>query len=513
MSTIISGRLMNAERLHPNKPPAPSKPITTQHNKFPATGDLVGQFNPKVDPHLHYEFGGPMGTSFLILLFPSLMYYFFICLWCYDGKLSVPQSLAPQDVLSWGTEFCGLIKMHTCPTWSAFKLYGGFMFYQVFLAWIMPGVWQEGLPIPSLNGGKMRYYCNALSSWYATLVTVFILDRFTPYFKIVDIFDQLGHLMTIATFFGFTTSAWYYIVPVLQGQSVRMSGNMVYDFFMGSSLSPRIGHIDVKLFAEVRIPWILLFLIALSGSVKQYETLGYVTANSAFMVLATGLYINACSKGEECIPLTWDMCYEKWGWMLCYWNFAGVAFTYCHSVIHITKQDPSQYTYSTPAVVLLYVTYLTAYYVFDTANSQKARFKMEQDCGSEVTQRIHGFPQLPYGTLKNPKMIVLEDGRRKLLVDGWWAWCRKPHVSQIHLDEAERNLTHYFARSQNYTADFIQALCWALSAGQGSWIPYFYPAFFLCMIAHRCTRDFDRCSRKYGKGWDEYCREVPYLLS
>lgn len=58
---------------------------------------------------------------------------------------------------------------------------------------------------------------------------------------------------------------------------------------MGSSLSPRIGHIDVKLFAEVRIPWILLFLISLSGSMNQYETLGYVTPNSAFMVLATGL--------------------------------------------------------------------------------------------------------------------------------------------------------------------------------------------------------------------------------
>jgi delta24(24(1))-sterol reductase len=31
----------------------------------------------------------------------------------------------------------------------------------------------------------------------------------------------------------------------------------------------------------------------------------------AFMVLATGLYINACAKGEECIPQTWDMFHEK----------------------------------------------------------------------------------------------------------------------------------------------------------------------------------------------------------
>ncbi|KAH9808967.1 ergosterol biosynthesis ERG4/ERG24 [Melampsora americana] len=493
MSTIISNRLMNPERLHQshknNSSPSSKQQVSAYIAKFPPKGELVGQFNPKVDPHLHYEFGGPLGTSFMMVFFPSLMYYFFICLWCYDGKLSRPDSLMPSDVISWWTEFWGLIKLHTSPTWSSFRLYTGFMLYELFLAWVMPGVWQEGLPIPSLNGGKMLYYCNALASWYTTLATVFILDRFTPYFKLVDIFDQLGHLMTIATFFGFAISIWYYFVPILQGQSVRMSGNAFYDFFMGAALSPRISHIDVKLFAEVRIPWILLFLIALSGSAKQYETLGYITPNSVFMVMATGLYINACCKGEECIPLTWDMCYEKWGWLLCFWNFAGVAFFYCHSVIHITKQAPTEYTYSTPKTILLFITYLIAYYFFDTSMSQKCRFKMEQDLGSEVTQRMNGFPQLPYGYIKNPKMIVM-DGGRKLLLDGWWAYCRKP----------------------NYTADLIQGLCWALSSGQTSWIPYFYPVFFLCMLLHRVTRDHQRCSKKYGKGWEEYCKKVPYLL-
>lgn len=102
---------------------------------------------------------------------------------------------------------------------------------------------------------------------------------------------------------------------------------------------------------EVRIPWVLLFGIAISAAMKQYETIGYVTLvrppccvaavslqghahtaprslsqNMAFMVLATGLCvsascppaslsvliasapdINACAKGEECIPQTIDM--------------------------------------------------------------------------------------------------------------------------------------------------------------------------------------------------------------
>lgn len=40
----------------------------------------------------------------------------------------------------------------------------------------------------------------------------------------------------------------------------------------------------------------------------------------AFMVLATGLYINACAKGEECIPVSIDMIYEKDGFMLTFWS-------------------------------------------------------------------------------------------------------------------------------------------------------------------------------------------------
>ena len=64
--------------------------------------------------------------------------------------------------------------------------------------------------------------------------------------------------------------------------------------------------------------------MAIGGCIKQYDTFGYISPNQAFMVLgrlalvmmnpclttyaASGLQINACAKGEECIPQTWGMC-------------------------------------------------------------------------------------------------------------------------------------------------------------------------------------------------------------
>jgi delta24(24(1))-sterol reductase len=32
------------------------------------------------------------------------------------------------------------------------------------------------------------------------------------------------------------------------------------------------------------------------------------------------------------------------------------------------------------------------------------------------------------------------------------------------------------------------------------------------MIAHRAWRDIKRCRQKYGEGWKEYERQVPYLF-
>lgn len=48
--------------------------------------------------------------------------------------------------------------------------------------------------------------------------------------------------------------------------------------------------------------------------------------------------------------------------------------------------------------------------------------------------------------------------------------------------------------------------------GLNSPFPWFYPVFFTGMIIHRAIRDIQRCRRKYGKAWEQYEREVPYLF-
>lgn len=123
-----------------------------------------------------------------------------------------------------------------------------------------------------------------------------------------------------------------------------MTGNFIYDVFMGAPLNPRIGkYLDLKMYFEVRIPWFILFFTSLSACFKQYETYGYVSPQLCFLLYAHWLYANACAKGEELIVPTWDMAYEKFGFMLLFWNIAGVPFTYCHCTLYLSYHDPKDY--------------------------------------------------------------------------------------------------------------------------------------------------------------------------
>lgn len=172
--------------------------------------------------------------------------------------------------------------------------------------------------------------------------------------------------------------------------------------------------------------------------------------------------------------------------MLIFWNLAGVPLSYCHCTIYLANHAPSVYHWNPYALTALYISYLFMYWVWDTTNSQKNRFRAKE-MGNLVIRKT--FPQMPWGTLENPKTIRTKTGD-SILVDGWYGYARKIH----------------------YSCDLYFALTWAAITGFQSPFPWFYPLFFASMISHRAYRDIERCQEKYGEAWDEYTRKVPYLF-
>jgi len=454
------------------------------------------------DTAIIYEFGGPVGVALLMIGFPVLMSYLFICLGSHAGHLK-----NPFDMEFWSD---GLRTIF--PSWRAIKIYLGFNAFQYVTAASLPGVKVLGLPVPSLGGKQLEYLCNGVATWYVDLILIFVLHE-GGYFPITSVVDEIGPIMSVAMIWGVIVTLATYVVGVVSGKTHRMSGSILYDIFMGAVLNPRIGNVDLKMWSEIRIPWKLLFFISLSAAVKDHEINvarsvdagiptqvwhlfgGLLEMNAIqtsppllFMTLAHFLYVNACMKGEECIPTTWDIFYEKWGYMLIFWNFAGVPFSYCYSSLYLLNRslDNNPIDHSTVYIISLFIILMAAYYVWDTANSQKNRFRMQQR-GTYIKRNT--FPQLPWGTLHNPTFVQTKHGN-KLLTGGWWGIARKIH----------------------YTADLVMALSWGLITGFDSFIPYFYVCFFTVVLVHRVGRDHIHCKEKYGVDFEEYCRQVPYIF-
>lgn len=282
--------------------------------------------------------------------------------------------------------------------------------------------------------------------------------------------------------------------------------NPVYDVFMGVVANPRSfgGRLDWKLFTELRASWATLFLLTLAaslagaGDVERDDDDGagmigffffcprHRISNASFLLLlAHWLYANACHKGEACVPFTFDVMREKFGWMLCFWNLAGVPFVYSANAFFVARNDVRL---TTPRFAFVLALLLSAYYVWDTSQAQRVRFRAKH-LGVGLGKRPYAFPELPWSELRAPVAISTARGF-PLLASGWVGMARKIH----------------------YTADLAMACAWALACDRWPWqsaVVWFYPAFFLAMITHRAGRDERRCSEKYGDDWRRLKERVP----
>ncbi|KAM3075670.1 C-24(28) sterol reductase [Clarireedia jacksonii] len=319
----------------------------------------------------------------------------------------------------------------------------------------MSGFTCYGKPLPHEGVKKLEYYCSAYTSFYFTILVAAVLHT-TGLFRLQTILDEFGPIMSVAIISGFLMSFYAYISAFARGAQHRITGYPIYDFFMGAELNPRLfGILDFKMFYEVRIPWFILFGLSCAAAARQYEQYGYVSGGVLFLVMAHFIYANACAKAEYLITTTWDVYQEKMGFMLTFWNMAGVPMSYCHCTLYLANHDPSTYAWNKYALIALVIAYLFVYW-----------------------QVIH-----------NPKAIDTATGDR-ILAYGWYGLARKVH----------------------YTCDAFFATSWGLITGFNSPFPWFYSVFFLVMIAHRARRDIKKCREKYGDAWKQYEKQVPYLF-
>jgi delta14-sterol reductase len=406
------------------------------------------------------EFGGPVGNLIMMIFLPVIVYYLYYSV-MFHGGVPVPKEWFGDPMFSM---FLDSIK----PTPVAVIFYVGWFLFQALLQALLPGSIALGKPLA--DGTRLRYRMNGPASLAVTAATVALLVGFGCIAPTV-IYDNLGALISVVMIFSYLFAVFLYFHGKKTGPADERTGNILYDYFMGASVNPRIGSFDLKFFCEAR-PGLMLWILAdLSFLAAQYQDTGSVSAALVLVTAMQAWYVIDYYLHEPAILTTMDIAYENFGLMLAFGDLAWVPFTYSIQALYLVKHSRQLPVWGILAILALNA---AGYYIFRTVNLQKHRFR------ADPARKIWG---------RDPEYIETKGGG-KLLVSGFWGCSR-----------------HF-----NYVGDILMAVAWSLPTLFATPLTWFYPVYFTILLVHRERRDNRHCSSKYGDDWSRYCERVPWRI-
>ena len=401
---------------------------------------------------VRHQTGFKKSAPVLMVTLPALVYYLWICVTFYGGALQAPTTQRQLE------ELAGHLPGPTGGALATFALWYGL---QVALQMYAPG--RRALGAPLGDGSRLEYRLNGWWSFWLTIVIAgaLVAGGVVPATLLAD---QFGPLLTITNVFAFAFSLVLY-------RFGRGGSEVVYDYFMGTALNPRLGRFDLKLFFEARPGLVLWVLLDLSFAAQQYHRHGVVTTAMVLVCAFHFLYVADYFLHEERILGTMDIKHENFGWMLCWGDTVWVPYTYTVQAMYLVDHIHDLPRWLTVGIVAMN---LAGYRVFRGANNQKDDFRAN--------------PERPVWNEK-PEFIRTERGTL-LLTSGWWG----------------------LARHANYMGDLTMALAWCLPCLFDHSIPYFYFTYMTWLLVHRQWRDDKMCEAKYGADWERYRRRVKWRI-
>ncbi|KAK5165923.1 erg24, C-14 sterol reductase [Saxophila tyrrhenica] len=497
-------------------------PKTARAPSVRKTADQVAAAADDLAQH-GFEFGGPILTTILTLLLPPLVYVFaFLCndvSGCPAPVILSPAKLFTAPTLStksgWQHGLDTLKHEVGWPGWTGLlnveAVLGTVAWYGLSLAlWaLLPAYEVEGTELAT--GGRLKYRMNAFFSAVAIMITCAAGTWVSgPDFQVWTFINRhYVQLITANVIVSYALAAWVF----LRSYSVKAhnkekrelaagghTGNILYDFFIGRELNPRVvvpffGEVDIKAFMELRPGMLGWIMLDLAFAAKQYKSYGYITDSMLMVIISQSVYVFDALYMEEAILTTMDITRDGFGFMLSFGDLVWVPFIYSlqakYLSVHPVALGPSY-------VLLILAVQATGYYIFRSSNSQKNRFRSN--------------PSDP----SNAKLTSIKTANgSRLLTSGWWGMAR--HI--------------------NYLGDFILSWSYCLptlaagykltpsilypgtrlvsTEGMKGWaipITYFYLIYFAVLLVHRERRDEEKCRHKYGKDWEEYCRQVRWRI-
>ncbi|XP_015120862.1 delta(14)-sterol reductase [Diachasma alloeum] len=264
--------------------------------------------------------------------------------------------------------------------------------------------------------------------------------------------------------------------PVAALNIYGSTNNLIYDFWQGREINPRIGgRLDIKtvLIRSAIIGALIINSAIVLQSLAQIDPVTSAKNANATVLVVTGLQIFYCLDALvfEATSLTsFRVMYEGTGYMTC---VANLLHPFLMTLV--TRYVYYQNLHKSPYVLAaLSFSFFMGYLIYRMSNNLKDEFRRN-----------------PYSAAVSNLETMLTPRGKKLIISGLWGQVRHP----------------------NYLGDVI--MNWSI-AGVSLFtheiIPY-YPVLTLTLVLmHRAYRDHVRCKTRYGTAWSQYCCQVRALI-
>lgn len=339
--------------------------------------------------------------------------------------------------------------------------------YIFILNAILPGRWVTGYITRPGSDVRLRYRLNGLLVFNMVIITWIILCL-SGTIEWDWLYRLKWYSLCGAIVFGLIFS----FAIVLPFSPVKKS--FIADFYYGRIENPQLwgGRVDFKMWLYLTGAT-MLELNVLSIAAHHYIRFGSFSS-PGFIISAALLswFVIDYLIFEEVHLYTYDFLAERVGFKLGWGDTAFYPYFYAIP-LWATAELPNP---RTPVI-------LTSIYVFI--------FFLGWCLSRGANMQKYTFKKNPSKSFLGLKPEVISDGKRSLLVNGFWGLSR--HV--------------------NYLGEILMATGIVLCTGYpSSVLLWLYPLYYVALLVPRQVADDKRCRVKYGKLWEQYVKKVPYRI-
>lgn len=363
---------------------------------------------------------------------------------------------------------------------TAWTMIFTFAAFQLAFMKLLPGKIVEGPITP--EGNIPLYKSNGVFAFALTLTLFLLATEGLHLFSATIIYDHFGSILGALNLLSFGFCTFLYLKGRIAPSSTDSgsSGNVIFDYYWGMELYPRVLGWDLKMFTNCRFGMMSWSLIILSFAFKQRELYGTVSDSMMVSVALQLLYIAKFFIWEDGYLRSMDIMHDRAGYYICWGCLVWVPSIYASPALYLVNH-PNHLGW--PIAGAIFAVGAIAIIVNYLADRQRQRFRStEGNC--LVWNRKPTAIIAKYTTHKGDTKYNL------LLASGWWGIGRHFH----------------------YVPEIMAALCWTLPALFQNFLPYFYLTFLTLLLINRSFRQEQRCQEKYGASWNAYCEIVPFKM-